>query len=138
MEQFFMVAIKEEGLISLVKGSMVVIVDRRACYMSYVAQRLLERLKAYPTMYEVNEVFVARMTLICNLGRILNGDGKTLVVRLFLVVFIGGKLVGGLDRLIAIHVTSEHIPMLKADNAIYSLYISIHTLVYSLYKYNQR
>ncbi|KAH7668609.1 Glutaredoxin and related proteins protein [Dioscorea alata] len=101
MEQFFMATIKEEGLISIVKGSIVVIVDRRACYMSYVAQRLLERLKAYSTMYEVSE------------------DNKTLVVPLFPVVLIGEKLVGGLDRLIAIHLTGEFIPMLKTADAIW-------------------
>ncbi|KAH7681630.1 Glutaredoxin and related proteins protein [Dioscorea alata] len=114
-----MAAIKEEGLISIVKGNMVVIVGRRACYMSYVAQRLLEGLKAYPTMYEVSEVFVARMTLIRNLGRILSENDKTLVAPMFLVVFIGGKLLGGLDRLIAIHVTGKLIPMLKAAGAIW-------------------
>ncbi|XP_039133804.1 monothiol glutaredoxin-S5-like [Dioscorea cayenensis subsp. rotundata] len=119
MEQFLMAVIKEEGLISIVKGSMVVIVGKRACYMSYVAQRLLEGLKVYPTIYEVSEVFVARMTLIHNLGRILSKDDNTLVAPLFPVVFIVGKLVGGLNRLIAIHITGELIPMLTAAGAIW-------------------
>ncbi|KAH7665613.1 P-loop containing nucleoside triphosphate hydrolase protein [Dioscorea alata] len=95
-----MVAIREEGLIPIVEGSMVVIVGRRGCHMNYVAQRLLERLKAYPTMYEVR-------------------DYKTLVAPLFLAIFIGGKLVGGLDQLIAIHVTGKLIPMLKEAGAIW-------------------
>ncbi|KAH7666933.1 Glutaredoxin and related proteins protein [Dioscorea alata] len=118
MEQLLMVAIKEEGLIPIVEGSMVVIVGRRGCDMNFVAQRLLERLKAYPTMYEVSEEFVARMTLMRNLGRTLRGDYKTLVAPLFPMIFIWGKLVGGLDQLIDIHVTGKLIPMLKEACAI--------------------
>ncbi|KAH7663221.1 Glutaredoxin and related proteins protein [Dioscorea alata] len=118
MEQSLMVAIKEEGLIPIVEGSMVVILGKRGCHMNYVAQRLFEKLKAYPTMYEVSEEVVARMTLMYNLGRTLRGDYKTLVTPLFPVIFIGGKLVGGLDQLIAIHVTGKLIPMLKEAGAI--------------------
>ncbi|XP_039130856.1 monothiol glutaredoxin-S3-like [Dioscorea cayenensis subsp. rotundata] len=119
MEQLLMVAIKEEVLISIVEGSMVVIIGRRGCHMNYVAQRLLEGLKAYPTMYEVSEGFVARMMLVSNVRRILSGDDKTFVPSLFPMVFIGGELIGSLDRLIAIHVSGELIPMLKVAGAIW-------------------
>ncbi|XP_039117603.1 monothiol glutaredoxin-S3-like [Dioscorea cayenensis subsp. rotundata] len=112
-----MVPIKEEGLIPIV--DMVVIVGKRGCYMSYVAQRLLEGLKAYPTMYEVSERFISRMTLMCNVRRFLIGDDKTLVASLFPVVFTGGKFVGGLDWLIAIHVFGKLIPMLKEAGTIW-------------------
>ncbi|KAH7685542.1 Glutaredoxin and related proteins protein [Dioscorea alata] len=100
-----MVAIKEEGLILIVEGSIMVTVGRRGCHMNYVAQRLLERLKAYPTMYEVSEEFVARMTLMRNLGRTLRGDHKTLVAPLF--------------PLIDIHVIGKLIPILKEASAIW-------------------
>ncbi|XP_039115254.1 monothiol glutaredoxin-S5-like [Dioscorea cayenensis subsp. rotundata] len=119
MEQLLMVAIKEEGLIPIVERSMVVIVGRRGCHMNYAAQRLLEKLKAYPTMHEVSEEFVVRMTFMRILGRTLRGDDKILAAPLFPVIFIGGKLVGGLDRLIAIHVTGKLIPMLKEAGAIW-------------------
>ncbi|KAH7685501.1 P-loop containing nucleoside triphosphate hydrolase protein [Dioscorea alata] len=91
-----MVAIKEEGLIPIVDGSMVVIVGRRGCSMNYVAQRLLEGLKAYPTTYEVSE------------GCTVISSG-----------IHWGELIGGFDRLIAIHVSGELIPMLKAAGAIW-------------------
>ncbi|KAH7658155.1 Thioredoxin-like protein [Dioscorea alata] len=70
-------------------------------------------------MYEVSEEFVVRMTLMRNLGRTLKRDDKTLVAPLFPVIFIGGKLVGRLDRLIAIHVTGKLIPMLKEAGGIW-------------------
>ncbi|KAH7690444.1 Thioredoxin-like protein [Dioscorea alata] len=70
-------------------------------------------------MYEVSEEFVARMTLMRNLGKTLRGDYKTLLVPLFPAIFIGGKLIGGLDQLIAIHVTGKLIPMLKEAGAIW-------------------
>ncbi|KAH7661234.1 Glutaredoxin and related proteins protein [Dioscorea alata] len=94
------------------EGSMAVIVGRRDCYMSYVAQRLLEGLKAYPKMCQVSEEFAPKITLMHNIVKILSGDDKTLVAPLFPLVYIGGKLVGGLDWLIAIHVSDELIPML--------------------------
>ncbi|XP_039135776.1 monothiol glutaredoxin-S3-like [Dioscorea cayenensis subsp. rotundata] len=114
-----MVAIKEEGLIPIVEGSMVVIVGRRGCHMNYVAQRLLEGLKAYPTMYDVSEGFVARMMLMSNVRRILNGDDKTFVPPFFPMVFIRRELIGSLDCLIAIHVFGELIPMLKVASTIW-------------------
>ncbi|KAH7677002.1 Glutaredoxin and related proteins protein [Dioscorea alata] len=97
-----MVAIKEEGLIPIVDGSMVVIVGRRGCYMNYIAQRLLKGLKVYLTMYEVSKGFCSEDDA---------NDG----------IHCGGRggLIGGLDRLIAIHVSGELILMLKVADAIW-------------------
>ncbi|KAH7667110.1 Glutaredoxin and related proteins protein [Dioscorea alata] len=83
---------------------MVVVVGRKGCYMSYVAQRLLQG-------------FASKMKLMHKIGNILSGDDKTLVEPLFPVVYIWGKLVGGLDRLIAIHISGELIPILKTVGA---------------------
>ncbi|XP_039128959.1 monothiol glutaredoxin-S3-like [Dioscorea cayenensis subsp. rotundata] len=119
MEQLLMVAMEEEGPKQIVEGSIVVIVGKRGCYMSYVAQRLLEELKAYLRMCEVSLGFAAKTTLMHNIGKILSGDDKTLVAPLFPVVYIGGKLVESLDQLIAIHVFVELIPLLKTTGVIW-------------------
>ncbi|XP_039115830.1 monothiol glutaredoxin-S5-like [Dioscorea cayenensis subsp. rotundata] len=113
MEQLLMVAMEEEGVIQIVEGSMVVIVGRRGCCMSYVARRLLEGLKAYLTMCEVSEEFVVKITLPHNIEKIFSGDEKTLVAPMW------GDIGWGFRLLIAIHVSGELISKLKTASAIW-------------------
>ncbi|KAM0941041.1 putative glutaredoxin-like, plant II, Thioredoxin-like superfamily [Dioscorea sansibarensis] len=80
--------------------------------MSYVAQKLLQGLRANPTMCEISEGFAEKMTLIDKITKILSGDDRTLLPLVFSLVFIGGKLVGGLDSLITIHNSGKLVPML--------------------------
>ncbi|KAM0945236.1 putative glutaredoxin-like, plant II, Thioredoxin-like superfamily [Dioscorea sansibarensis] len=87
--------------------------------MSYVAQKLLQELKANMTMCEISEGFAEKMTLMDNIAKILSGDDRTLVPPVFPLVFIGGKLVGGLDKLIMIHISRELVPMLKIAYALW-------------------
>ncbi|KAM0944586.1 putative glutaredoxin-like, plant II, Thioredoxin-like superfamily [Dioscorea sansibarensis] len=112
-----MVAMEEEGLRRIVEGSVVVVVGRRGCCMSYVAKKLLQELRANPTMCEISEGFAEKMTLMDKIAKILSGDDRTLVPPMFPLVFIRGKLVGGLDKLMTIHISGELIPMLKIAGA---------------------
>ena len=114
-----MVAMEEEGMRRIVEGSVVVIVGRRGCCMSYVAKKLLQELRANPTMCEVSEGFADKMTLMDKIAKIRSGDDRTLVPPMFPLVFIRGKLVGGLDKLITIHISGELIPMLKIAGALW-------------------
>ena len=108
-----MVVVEEKVLKRIVEGNVVVVVRRRGCCMSYIAHRLLQELRANRTICEISEGFAEKITLMDKIANILSGDDKHLVIPLFLVVFIGGKLVSGLDRLIAIHISRELIPILK-------------------------
>ncbi|XP_039140524.1 monothiol glutaredoxin-S3-like [Dioscorea cayenensis subsp. rotundata] len=83
----------DKGLRRIVEGNVVVVVGRRGCCMSYVTQRLLQGLKANPTMCEVSEGFAVKMILMHKIGKIFRGDDNTSVALLFLVVVIRGKLV---------------------------------------------
>ncbi|KAM0945038.1 putative glutaredoxin-like, plant II, Thioredoxin-like superfamily [Dioscorea sansibarensis] len=113
-----MVAIEEEGLRRIVEGSVVVVVGRRGCCMSYVAKKLLQELRANPTMYEISEGFTEKMTLMDKIAKILSRDDRTLVPLVFPFMFIAGKLVGGLDKLITIHISGKLVPMLKIADAL--------------------
>ncbi|KAM0947426.1 putative glutaredoxin-like, plant II, Thioredoxin-like superfamily [Dioscorea sansibarensis] len=99
------------------EGNVVVVVGRRGSCMSYVAQKLLQGLRANPTMCEISKEFAKKMTLMENIAKILNGNDRTLVAPLFPLLFIGGKLVEGLDSLITIHISGKLIPMLKIAGA---------------------
>ncbi|KAM0954191.1 putative glutaredoxin-like, plant II, Thioredoxin-like superfamily [Dioscorea sansibarensis] len=114
-----MVAVEEEGSRRIVEGSVVVVVGRRSYCMSYVAKKLLQGLRANPTICEISEGFAEKMTLMDKIAKILSGDDKTLVPPVFPLVFIEGKLVGGLDNLITIHTSGELVPMLKIASALW-------------------
>lgn len=80
--------------------------------MSHVVRRLLQGLGVNPTVYEVlteEETAVAREVF----GSGGSGDA------VFPVVFIGGKLIGGIDRLMAVHISGELVPILKEAGALW-------------------
>ncbi|KAG0495805.1 hypothetical protein HPP92_000496 [Vanilla planifolia] len=85
----------------------VVVVGRRGCCMLHVVRRLLQGQGVNPT--------------VCELGdeadeEAINGQlaGEKLPA-----VFIGGKLVGGLERLMAVHISGELVPILKDAGALW-------------------
>ena len=102
-----MVAVEEEGLRQIVERNVVVVVGRRDCRMNYVAKKLLQGLMANPTMCKISERFGEKMALMDKIAKILIGDGRTLVPPVFPLVFIKGKLVGGLDSLITIYISVQ-------------------------------
>ncbi|KAM0942867.1 putative glutaredoxin-like, plant II, Thioredoxin-like superfamily [Dioscorea sansibarensis] len=83
-----MVAMGEEGLRRIMEGSVVVVVGRRGCCISYVAKKLLQELRANPTMCEISEGFAEKMTVMDKIAKILSGDDRTLVPQTFPLVFI--------------------------------------------------
>ena len=99
-------------------GSAVVVTGRRDCCMSYVAKKLLQQLRVNPTICEISEGFAKKMTLMDKIAKILSRDDRTLVPLVFPLMFIGGKLVGGLDKLITIHISGKLVPMLKIADAL--------------------
>lgn len=82
--------------------------------MSHVVNRLLLGLGVNPAVYEVDEEDDERVAE--ELELIGNGeDGKVQ----FPAVFIGGSLFGGLDRLMATHISGELVPILKQAGALW-------------------
>ncbi|XP_078169350.1 monothiol glutaredoxin-S9-like [Carex rostrata] len=93
----------------VVEDNPVVVVGRKGCCMSHSVRRLLQGLGVNPTVYEVSteeETAVARE--VCG-----TGDAA------FPVVFIGGKFLGCIDRLMAVHMSGELVPILKEAGALW-------------------
>ncbi|URE12465.1 Glutaredoxin [Musa troglodytarum] len=80
----------------MVAENPVVVVGRRGCCMCYVARRLLQELGVNPALCELGE----------------EAD-------MLPVVFVGGRLLGGIDRLVAVHITGELVPILKDAGALW-------------------
>jgi glutaredoxin len=117
----------------------VVVVGRRGCCMVHVARRLLLGQGANPAVLEVSDD-ADPAALVVSLRSSKDNDGAkgglnfavadaygaapvatTASVRhaAFPAVFIGGRLVGGLDRLMAMHIAGELVPVLKQAGALW-------------------
>ncbi|RRT64024.1 hypothetical protein BHE74_00053102 [Ensete ventricosum] len=80
----------------MVAENPVVVVGRRGCCMCHVARRLLLGLGVNPALCEL-------------------GEEEDILP----VVFVGGRLLGGIDRLVAVHITGELVPILKDAGALW-------------------
>ncbi|KAL1562764.1 Glutaredoxin-C9 [Salvia divinorum] len=97
----------------MVAESAVVVVGRRGCCMSHVAKRLLQGLGANPAVFEVDEK--CEDEVLAELRAVHESAGTAQLP----VVFVGGRWLGGLDRIMASHITGELTPLLKQAGALW-------------------
>lgn len=91
-----------------VAESPVLVVGRRGCCLSHVVKRLLQGLGVNPAVHEVaDEAALAAVVATPAADAALPA------------VFVGGKLLGGLDRLMAVHISGELVPILKKAGALW-------------------
>lgn len=113
----------------MVSENAVIVFGKRGCCMSHVVKRLLLGLGVNPCVCEVDEgddeasVLDALEMIVNNNNNSNNSNGShddhdRQKVQ-FPAVFIGGKLFGGLDRIMATHITGELIPVLKEAKALW-------------------
>ncbi|KAK2665813.1 hypothetical protein Ddye_004387 [Dipteronia dyeriana] len=107
---------------SMVSENAVIVFARRGCCMSHVVRRLLLGLGVNPAVHEVDEEdevgVLDELEMIINKPNIgIDLDHHQKVQ--FPAVFIGGALFGGLDRIMATHITGDLIPVLKQAKALW-------------------
>ncbi|KAK9064269.1 hypothetical protein SSX86_015649 [Deinandra increscens subsp. villosa] len=95
----------------LVAGNAVMVFGQRGCCMCHVAKLLLLGLGVNPTISAVEEGDVTEV-----IGELSKISGELVE---FPVVFVGGKLFGGLERLISMHITGELVAILKDARALW-------------------
>lgn len=102
----------------LVSENAVIVFGRRGCCMCHVVKQLLLGLGVNPTIFFVDEEDEA--ATIDELSKINGGvDGESNGKLQFPAVFVGGKLFGGLERVMATHITGELVPMLREARALW-------------------
>ncbi|OAY33994.1 glutaredoxin-C9 [Manihot esculenta] len=110
-----------KNMVSMVQENAIIVFARRGCCMSHVVKRLLLGLGVNPPIYEIDEE--DEISVLQELEMIVNkivGGGNDNVKKVQLPgVFIGGKLFGGLDRLMATHISGELVPILKEAGALW-------------------
>ncbi|KAF8043357.1 hypothetical protein BT93_A1638 [Corymbia citriodora subsp. variegata] len=102
-----------DGVREMVSENALIVVARRGCCMGHVVKRLLLGLGVNPAVYEVDEEDEKRVA--DELERIGGGGGEVQ----FPTVFIGGRLFGGLDRVMATHISGELVPILRQAGALW-------------------
>ncbi|XP_057461576.1 glutaredoxin-C9-like [Actinidia eriantha] len=102
---------------NMVSETAIIVFARRGCCMSHVVKRLLQGLGVNPTVHEVDED--DEIGVVDELEAITGGDDEGDRRLQFPAVFIGGELFGGLDRIMATHITGELIPILKQAGALW-------------------
>ncbi|CAA2991418.1 glutaredoxin-C5-like [Olea europaea var. sylvestris] len=101
-----------ETVMRLATGSAVVIFSVSTCCMCHAVKRLFCGMGVNPSVHEVDqdprrkEIEKALMTLL--------GSSSAMPV-----VFIGGKLVGNMDRVMASHINGTLVPLLKEAGALW-------------------
>ncbi|XVE88117.1 hypothetical protein DITRI_Ditri19aG0042300 [Diplodiscus trichospermus] len=94
----------------LVAENAVIVFGKRGCCMCHVVKRLLLGLGVNPSVCEVEEEKVLN-----ELSRV-NGESGGIQLP---AVFVGGKLFGGLDRVMSTHISGELVPILKDAGALW-------------------
>ncbi|KAK5831355.1 glutaredoxin-C9 [Gossypium arboreum] len=102
---------RENSVTKLVVENAVIVFGRRGCCMCHVVNRLLLGLGVNPVVCEVNE---EKEEAVLHELSVINGGGVQ-----FPAVFVGGKLFGGLDRVMSTHITGELVPILKEAGALW-------------------
>jgi glutaredoxin 3 len=100
----------------LASESAVVVFSLSSCCMCHAVKRLFCGMGVHPTVHELDLDPRGReleRALACLLGY---GPGAAAVVP---VVFIGGKLVGAMDRVMAAHINGSLVPLLKEAGALW-------------------
>ncbi|KAK7246440.1 hypothetical protein RIF29_41308 [Crotalaria pallida] len=102
------------NVIKLISENAVIIIGRRGCCMCHVVQRLLQSLGVNPLLYEIDEHHEA---VVGSHLASRAGQGDNTVQ--FPAVFVGGKLFGGLEKVMATHISGELVPILKDAGALW-------------------
>ncbi|XP_059659788.1 glutaredoxin-C9-like [Cornus florida] len=109
----------KEYVKKLVEENAVIVFGKRGCCMSHVVKRLLQGLGVNPAVFDVDEddeaAVVEELQVVISSAGVDGKDGGLQ----FPAVFIGGRLFGGLERIMATHITGELIPILKEAGALW-------------------
>ena len=97
---------------TIVDENTVTVFAQSGCCMTHVVRRLLLGLGVNPTVYDIDD----KQYVVDELRKlgVEGGGGMS-----FPAVFIGGQWFGGLDRLIATHISGELTPLLREAGALW-------------------
>lgn len=110
-------------IVNVVKDNPIIVIGKRGCCMCHVVRKLLLGLGVNPSLFEIdieiNESALYNSVVLVN-AESNNNNNNIDVNRLqFPMVFVGGRFFGGLDRVMATHLSGELVPILKQAGALW-------------------
>ncbi|KAK7340834.1 hypothetical protein VNO77_21548 [Canavalia gladiata] len=102
-----------ERVVRLASQSAVVIFSLSSCCMCHAMKRLFCGMGVNPTVHELDQDPKGK-DMETALMRLLGINSSAVPV-----VFIGGKLVGSMDRVLAFHINGSLVPLLKQAGALW-------------------
>ncbi|WMV15959.1 hypothetical protein MTR67_009344 [Solanum verrucosum] len=106
--------VRKTGILKVVAENPIVIVAVRGCFMCVTVNGLVQRLGVNLKMVEVEEV--EKSAMLVKLSKIEGSEGGPWELP---AVYVGGKLLGGVDKVMEAHVKGEFVPMLRAAGALW-------------------
>lgn len=105
-----------ERVARMASGNAVVVFSASGCCMCHVVKRLLLGLGVGPTVYDLDQMAGAGggREIQAALAQLLP-PGQPPVP----VVFVGGRLLGGVDKVMACHINGTLVPLLKQAGALW-------------------
>ena len=103
-----------ERVARMASGNAVVVFSASGCCMCHVVKRLLLGLGVGPTVYELDQLGGGGREIQAALAQLLP-PGQPPVP----VVFVGGRLLGGVDKVMACHINGTLVPLLKQAGALW-------------------
>ncbi|XP_021838635.2 glutaredoxin-C9-like [Spinacia oleracea] len=104
----------------LVKENPVIVFGKRGCCMCHVVRKLLLGLGVNPPVFEIdthaNDESLLLTSFTKNVNNVNNNNNNNLQ---FPLVFVGGELFGGLEKVMATHLSGELVPILKQAGALW-------------------
>lgn len=104
-----------EMVTQLASSNAVVLFSMSGCCMCTVAKRLLFSLGVGPTIVELDHHVAGREIQAVLFHLSTNGQHQTAVP----AVFVGGKFLGGIETLMACHISGTLVPLLKDAGALW-------------------
>ncbi|KAI3439981.1 Glutaredoxin domain-containing protein [Psidium guajava] len=113
------------GVGRAVTENAVIVIGRRGCCMCHVAKRLLLGLGVNPAVYEVDDADEG--VVVKELKSMIRaddkdgsgGDSDNDQKLQFPAVFVGGRLFGGLEKVMTTHISGELVPILREAGALW-------------------
>ncbi|CAN6170912.1 unnamed protein product [Urochloa humidicola] len=104
-----------ERVARMASGNAVVVFSASGCCMCHVVKRLLLGLGVGPTVYELDQLAGSGGREIQAALAQLLPPGQPAVP----VVFVGGRLLGGVEKVMACHINGTLVPLLKQAGALW-------------------
>ncbi|KAF0909159.1 hypothetical protein E2562_032208 [Oryza meyeriana var. granulata] len=104
-----------ERVARMASANAVVVFSASGCCMCHVVKRLLLGLGVGPTVYELDQLSPAAARDIQAALAQLLPPGQPPVP----VVFVGGRLLGGVEKVMACHINGTLVPLLKQAGALW-------------------